>query len=138
MQKIDINSERIIIEDHICYSDNNCIKGMLNNPDTDAKAVHKLNVALSMNGFSIYSRIIAATNLVEALAGIQDRTGKNIMSIHPEDIYIYTDNGDIYIWIEQWLNDFEDTSTVVDFGFSPEWYERDDKNITEEDLRFFI
>ena len=107
-------------------------------PDFSGPSVHKLSSSLSTNGFSIYSRIMAATNLAETLNLIQSYIGKNILSIHPEDIYINTENGDVYIWIEQWLSEFVDLRTVDDFGFSPEWYARDDKNVTEADLRFFM
>lgn len=107
-------------------------------PNFSEPSVHKLSSSLSQNGFSIYSRIMAATNLAEALNVIQSYIGKNIQSIHPEDIYVNTENGEVYIWIEQWLSEFKDASTVDDFGFSPEWYVRDEKNITEADLRFFM
>lgn len=107
-------------------------------PNFSGPNVHKLSSSLSTNGFSIYSRIMAATNLAEAFNVIQSYIGKNILSIHPEDIYVNTETGEIYIWIEQWLSEFKNASTVVDFGFSPEWYVRDKKIITEADLRFFM
>ncbi len=107
-------------------------------PNFSETNVYKLSSSLSANGFSIYSRIMAATNLAETFNVIQSYIGKNILSIHPEDIYVNTETGEIYIWIEQWLSEFKDASTVVDFGFSPEWYVRDEKIITEADLRFFM
>ena len=100
--------------------------------------IRKLSTSLTTNGFSIYSRIMAATNLAESLNVIHDYIGKNILSIHPEDIYINIDNGDVYILIEQWLNEITDLSTVDDFGFSPEWYAREEKPVTETDIRFFM
>lgn len=107
-------------------------------PNFSGSKVHKLSSSLSTNGFSIYSRIMAATNLAEAFNVIQSYIGKNILSIHPEDIYVNTETGEIYIWIEQWLNEFKNLTTFVDFGFSPEWYVRNEKIITEADLRFFM
>lgn len=100
--------------------------------------VQPLSHALAVNGFSIYSRIMAATNLAETLSVIHKYAGKNILSIHPEDIYVNSDNGDVYIYIEQWLNDIADSNEVHDFGFSPEWYLREDKTATEADFRFFM
>lgn len=107
-------------------------------PNFSGPNVHKLCSSLFTNGFSIYSRIMAAINLAETFKVIQSYIEKNILSIHPEDIYVNTENGEVYIWIEQWLSEFKDASTVDDFGFSPEWYVRDEKNITEADLRFFM
>lgn len=107
-------------------------------PNFSGPNVHKLSSSLSTNGFSIYSRIMAATNLAETFKVIQSYIGKNVLSIHPEDIYVNTENGETYIWIEQWLSEFKDANTVDDFGFSPEWHARDEKNITEADLRFFM
>ena len=107
-------------------------------PNFSGTNVHKLSSALAASGFSIYSRIMAATNLAETLNIIHNYIGKNILSIHPEDIFVNTDNGDVYIWIEQWLSEIVDLSTVNDFGFSPEWYSRDNKNVTESDFRFFL
>lgn len=107
-------------------------------PNLTGVNLHRLSAALTTNGFSIYSRIMAAINLAESLNTICQYVGKNIRSIHPEDIYFNTDNGEVYIWIEQWLSDIADSSKVEDFGFSPEWYSREDKTITEADLRYFI
>lgn len=99
---------------------------------------HKLSLLSSINGFSIYARIMAAINIVETLNVLEPYVGKNILSIHPEDIYVNTDNGEIYIWIEQWLSEFNDQDRIEDFGFSPEWYSRESKIPTDGDLRFFI
>ncbi len=107
-------------------------------PNFSGPSIHKLSSSLSINGFSIYSRIMAATNLTEALNVIHGYIGKNILSIHPEGIYVNIENGDVYIWIEQWLSECVDPSAVSDFGFSPEWYTRNEKNVTEADLRFFL
>lgn len=107
-------------------------------PNFSGSNVHKLSSSLATNGFSIYSRIMAAINLAETLNILHNFIGKNILSIHPEDIFVNTDNGDVYIWIEQWLSEIVDLSTVNDFGFSPEWYSRDEKTVTEADFRFFI
>lgn len=101
-------------------------------PNFSETNVYKLSSSLSANGFSIYSRIMAATNLAETFNVIQSYIGKNILSIHPEDIYVNTETGEIYIWIEQWLSEFKDASTVVDFGFSPEWYVRDEKLLQKQ------
>lgn len=104
---------------------------------TDVKIL-RLSAALTTKGFSIYSRIMAATNLAEALSILCQYAGKNILSIHPEDIYLNTDNGEVYIWIERWLSKVTDLCEVEDFGFDSEWYSREDKTITEEDIRYFI
>lgn len=107
-------------------------------PNVSGSNVHKLSSSLATNGFSIYSRIMAGIHLAETLTVLQEFIGKNILSIHPEDIYVNTDNGDVYIWMEQWLSEIVDLSTGNDFGFSPEWYSRDEKTVTEADFRFFM
>lgn len=99
--------------------------------------VYKLSSALPASNFSIYSRIMAAINLAESLNVIHSYIGKNILSIHPEDIFVNTTNGDVYIWIEQWLNVIAEPNTVTHFGFPPEWYLRKEKAVTEADFRFF-
>lgn len=99
--------------------------------------IHQLTKALKVNGFSIYSRVMAAMNLAESLSVIQKYVGKNILSIHPEDIYVNIDNGDVYVWIEDWLRDVSDRSGAEDFGFSPEWYLCEEKTVTYADLSYF-
>jgi hypothetical protein len=107
-------------------------------PNLDGVNIHKLSTALTISGFSIYSRIMAATNLAESLNRIRHYVGTHIRSIHPDKIYVNTDNGDVYIWIEQWLIQPTDSDKTDGFGFPPEWYSREDKTATETDIRFFI
>lgn len=107
-------------------------------PNLDGANIHKLSTALTVSVFSIYSRIMAATNLAESLNTMRHYVGNHICSIHPEEIYVNTDNGDVYIWIEEWLCKAADSDKTDGFGFSPEWYSREDKTATEADIRFFI
>lgn len=107
-------------------------------PNFSSLNIHKLSASLTTKGFSIYSRILAAINLSETLNVIKDYIGKNILSIRSDFIYINIDNGDVYIYIEPWLVEWMDLGTVDDFGFSPEWYLRENKSVTETDFRFFM
>lgn len=101
------------------------------------RSVHQLTKALKASGFSIYSRIMAAMNLAESLCVIQKYVGRNIVTIHPEEIYVNIDSGDVYIWIANWLRDVTAKSGTEEFGFSPEWYHRTDKTVTYSDLNYF-
>ena len=107
-------------------------------PHFSGSSIYKLSDALMAENFSIYSRVMTAINLAESLNVVHNYVGKSILSIHPEDIYVNTDNGDIYIWIERWLSKIVDTDAVDDFGFAPEWYSREKKAVTEADFRFFM
>ena len=107
-------------------------------PNFSEDDVHKIKDALAIGSFSMYSRIMTAINLLESLSAIYGYIGKNILSIHPEDIYVNIKNGDVYIWIEQWLRKVENLETVEDFGFPPEWYSRTEKIVTKADCNFFI
>lgn len=99
--------------------------------------VHRLSKALNVNRFSIYSRIMAAINIAESLSILKDYIGKCIQSIRPEEIYINTESGEVYIWIEKWLCNYSEKPNAEEFGFSPEWYESEEKEFTETDFRFF-
>ena len=107
-------------------------------PDSyNENAVHQLSKALTVNRFSIYSRIMAAINIAESLSVLKEYIGKCIQSIRPEEIYINTENGEVYIWIEKWLCKYSEKENAEEFGFSPEWYESEEKVFTETDFRFF-
>ena len=99
--------------------------------------VHQLSKSLYVNGFSIYSRIMAAIHLAEVLTVLEKYIGKNILSIRPEHIYVNVENGEIYIWIEQWLKKHKTFPCKDEFGFSPEWYEGEEKEISAADFGFF-
>ena len=100
--------------------------------------VHQLSKVVSASGFLIYSRVMAALNLSETLYAVKDFLGQNIISIHPEDIFVNTETGEIFVWIEQWLNEVKEATFEMDFGLSPEWYTREDKKCDERDFQYFL
>lgn len=96
---------------------------------------HRLSKAVSVKEFSIHTRIIAALNLSETLNLIHDYWEKNIFFVHPEEIYVNTENGEIFIWIEKWLRKLPEVAD--EFGFPPEWYSKEERDFDERGFRFF-
>ena len=54
--------------------------------------------------FPLRARVLAALNLSDAVAGIQEYFGELLYSFCPEVVYVHVENGDIRILIEQCLS----------------------------------
>lgn len=102
------------------------------------KHVHKLSKAIYAGEFSIYSRIMAALNLAEILSVMKEHMGSVLLSIHPEEIFINVETGEVLFWIEKWLKPVSDISPNMEFGISPEVYEREETSFEERDFRYFL
>lgn len=99
--------------------------------------IHPLSKAFSAAGFSIYNRVLAGLRLAEILCVFQKHIGKAILSIQPEQIYINTQTGEVFIWAEQWLRSISGKEETGCAGFPPEWFAREEKVFDRQDLQFF-
>lgn len=62
-----------------------------------------LEKAATKADFAVYPRLLAAMRLCEAVTVIAERFGSDYVSIHPEDIYVNTKNGQVFLILRKWL-----------------------------------
>lgn len=63
----------------------------------------KLEEAVIADQLPLYQRILAALSLCETIDGIRDYFGELIESVHPEEIYVNLESGEICLFLEKWL-----------------------------------
>lgn len=97
----------------------------------------RLHQSYMAEGFSIGARILAAMNLSMIWGELQTVIDKNLLSMHPESIYVNIENGDVYIWMESWLQP-ESVQNPIEPGYPPEWYIREEKKLTKTDIQYFL
>lgn len=89
-------------------------------------------------GFSLHARLNAAMKFSEMMLRLGDFVGSDLLSVHPDEIYINTEVGDCYILLKEWFASWINPEPGESFCMPPDWQEREDKTLDLYDLEYFV
>lgn len=89
-------------------------------PEGFLEKYRRIDEAVLLPEFPLRARVLAALNLSDAVAGIQEYFGELLYSFCPEVVYVHVENGDIRILIEQCLSPASKGKDRYVYGFASE------------------